>query len=221
MKFRPVILRLTGDRVRSTPTSTAGSTSLVPGSGSVTAVALQPDGKIIFTSRGVPWAGSTRTEAPTRRSASTASPPHAAFPDSHWTTCISRDRAPTGRHDPGCGDDPRTGIRRPHAIGALARYTADGAPDPTFGDGGFVTADARHRLRRPRERSSSPSPSSPTAASSPWARSTSGRSAAARQARPGPPKYGPIFHVGYGDVGVFRYLPDGRPDPSFAGQVEW
>lgn len=101
----------------------------------------------------------------------------------------------------------------PTEVGAVVRYSAAGALDPSFGNGGVVTTDFDTEYMDRGTHFDG-------LAIQPDGRIVVGGNVyiwGFPNLPPVPGSRPPVAHTGMSDVALVRYLPDGRLDPSFAG----
>jgi len=214
---RPAVLRLTATGHLDPG---FGSGGVVPvfeaGHQYVTALALQDDGKILFTGS-VFAVGRIEADGeldPSFGTGGVALTPVGWDPNAGTTYNALALQADGRIVVGGSFNGPTWG--GPVETASLARYTSAGMPDPTFGAGGFVQTnlDTDYADRGTKITSLAIQPDGRIVAvgqAYEWA----------SQGSPTPgalPTYGPIRRTAMIDVAVFRYLADGSLDPAFAGR---
>ncbi len=214
---QPTILRLTPTGAPDPDFQQATIPSPYGGNTYVDAVVIQPkDGKIVYTGAPIAVGRLNPDGAPDTTFGTNGLTASQIIPDFNWeTTYRAVVLQPDGKIVVG-GSGNGAAYAGPVEVASLARYTTDGALDPTFGSGGLVTTnlDTNYVDRGTKI--------------SALALQPDGRIVAAGEAyswaaqgvpHPGTtPTYGPILNISFTYVTVFRYLPDGSLDTDFAGK---
>ena len=213
---RPSVLRLTASGELDAEFQGGIVAILDDSSSPVTALTLQPDGKIAFTG-GALAAGRLNADCTMDNAFGTGGlvPLPKDWEGRSYLLYRAIAVQPDGKVVVG-GSSNGPSFGGPSEYGSVARFTSAGAPDPTFGEDGYVRTDldVSYANRGTGISSLALQPDGRIVAVGrvyEWAMS----GAPMPGQDPPPPS---IRHMGLSDVAVFRYLADGRLDPSFAGR---